>query len=94
MAKILIPTLLRQYTGKKDSVKLEGAAVGDLLNSLTGEYTELRRHLYSDEGRLRSFVNLYVNDEDTRYLNKEATPVKVGDTVPVVPSVAGGRRGN
>ena len=94
MAKILIPTPLRQYAGKNDSVELDGSTVGDLLNSLTGEYTELRRHLYSDEGKLRSFVNVYVNDEDIRYLDKEATPVKAEDTVSIVPSVAGGRRGN
>jgi molybdopterin converting factor small subunit len=94
MAKILIPTPLRQYAGKNDSVELDGSTVGDLLNSLTGEYTELRRHLYSDEGKLRSFVNVYVNDEDIRYLDKEATPVKAEDTVSIVPSIAGGRRGN
>ncbi len=94
MAKILIPTPLRQYAGKNDSVELDGSTVGDLLNSLTGEYTELRRHLYSDEGKLRSFVNVYVNDEDIRYLDKEATPVKADDTVSIVPSIAGGRRGN
>ena len=67
--------------------------MSDIIN-LTGEYTELRRHLYSDEGRLRSFVNVYVNDEDIRYLDKEATPVKAEDTVSIVPSIAGGRRGN
>lgn len=94
MAKILIPTPLRQYAGKNDSVELDGSTVGDLLNSLTGEYTELRRHLYSDEGKLRSFVNVYVNDEDIRYLDKEATPVKAEDTVSIVPSIAGGHRGN
>lgn len=94
MAKILIPTPLRQYAGKNDSVELDGSTVGDLLNSLTGEYTELRRHLYSDEGKLRSFVNVYVNDEDIRYLDKEATPVKADDTISIVPSIAGGRRGN
>ncbi len=94
MANILIPTPLRQYAGKNDSVELDGSTVGDLLNSLTGEYTELRRHLYSDEGKLRSFVNVYVNDEDIRYLDKEATPVKAEDTVSIVPSIAGGRRGN
>jgi adenylyltransferase/sulfurtransferase len=53
----------------------------------------LRRHLYNDEGKLRSFVNVYVNDEDIRYLNKEATPLKEGDTVSIVPSIAGGSAG-
>src|SRR5271163_4573128 len=93
MAKILIPTPLRQFAGKKDSVQLTGATVGEVLKSLTSEYEELRRHLYNDEGKLRSFVNVYVNDEDIRYLNKEATPVNEGDTVSIVPSIAGGSAG-
>ena len=90
MAKILIPTPLRQYVEKKDSVELPGATVGELLSALTSEYSDLRRHLYSDEGKLRSFVNVYVNDEDIRYLSKDATPIKEGDTVSIVPSIAGG----
>ena len=94
MAKILIPTPLRQFVEKKDSVNVKGATVGELLSNLTGEYSDLRRHLFSDEGKLRSFVNVYVNDEDIRYLSKDATPVTDADTVSIVPSIAGGRRGN
>jgi sulfur-carrier protein adenylyltransferase/sulfurtransferase len=93
MAKILIPTPLRQFADKQDSVQLAGSTVGEVLKSLTGQYAELRRHLYNDEGKLRSFVNVYVNDEDIRYLNKEATPLKDGDTVSIVPSIAGGSAG-
>jgi adenylyltransferase/sulfurtransferase len=93
MAKILIPTPLRQFADKKDSVQLTGSTVGEVLKSLTSEYADLRRHLYNDEGKLRSFVNVYVNDEDIRYLNKEATPLKDGDTVSIVPSIAGGSAG-
>jgi molybdopterin/thiamine biosynthesis adenylyltransferase/rhodanese-related sulfurtransferase/molybdopterin converting factor small subunit len=93
MAKILIPTPLRQYADKQDSVQLAGSTVGEVLKSLTGQYSELRRHLYNDEGKLRSFVNVYVNDEDIRYLNKEATPLADGDTVSIVPSIAGGSAG-
>src|SRR6202162_5946791 len=93
MAKILIPTPLRQYADKKDSVQLTGSTVGEVLKSLTSEYADLRRHLYNDEGKLRSFVNVYVNDEDIRYLNKEATPLNEGDTVSIVPSIAGGAAG-
>jgi sulfur-carrier protein adenylyltransferase/sulfurtransferase len=93
MAKILIPTPLRQFADKKDSVQLSGSTVGEVLKSLTSEYADLRRHLYNDEGKLRSFVNVYVNDEDIRYLNKEATPVAEGDTVSIVPSIAGGSAG-
>src|SRR5579862_9320966 len=93
MAKILIPTPLRQFADKKDSVQLTGATVGEVLKSLTSEYADLRRHLYNDEGKLRSFVNVYVNDEDIRYLKKEATPLNEGDTVSIVPSIAGGSAG-
>ncbi len=93
MAKILIPTPLRQYTAKQDSVQLPGATVGEVLQSLTSQFGDLRRHLYTDEGKLRSFVNVYVNDDDIRYLNKEATPLKEGDTVSIVPSIAGGSAG-
>src|SRR5271165_1532116 len=93
MAKILIPTPLRQFADKQDSVELPGSTVGEVLKSLTGQYADLRRHLYNDEGKLRSFVNVYVNDEDIRYLNKEATPLNDGDTVSIVPSIAGGSVG-
>src|SRR5450755_2954132 len=93
MAKILIPTPLRQYTGKQDTVELAGATVGEVLHSLTSQFGELRRHLYNDEGKLRSFVNVYVNDDDIRYLDKEATALKDGDTVSIVPSIAGGSAG-
>ena len=91
MAKILIPTPLRQFADKKDSVEVSGSTVGELLASLTSQYGDLKRHLFSDEGKLRSFVNVYVNDEDIRYMNKDATPVKDSDTVSIVPSIAGGR---
>jgi molybdopterin/thiamine biosynthesis adenylyltransferase/rhodanese-related sulfurtransferase/molybdopterin converting factor small subunit len=93
MAKVLIPTPLRQYAGKQDSVDLAGATVGEVLQSLTSQYADLRRHLYTDEGKLRSFVNVYVNDDDIRYLEKDATPLKNGDVVSIVPSIAGGSAG-
>ena len=93
MAKILIPTPLRQYTGKQDSVELAGATVGEVLQSLASQFGDLKRHIYTDEGKLRSFVNVYVNDDDIRYLEKEATPLKDGDTVSIVPSIAGGTAG-
>src|ERR1700686_4280926 len=93
MGKILIPPPLPQYAGKQDAVQLAGKTVGEVLHSLTSQYSDLRRHLYNDEGKLRSFVNVYVNDEDIRYLSKEATPLKDGDTVSIVPSIAGGSAG-
>src|SRR6266478_59336 len=90
MAKILIPTPLRPYTDKKDAVDADGATVGELLADLTAKHAGLKGHLYNDQGKLRSFVNIYVNDEDIRYLQKEQTPVSSGDTVSIIPSVAGG----
>jgi molybdopterin converting factor small subunit len=90
MAKILIPTALRQFTGGNDSVELGGASVGAALSELTTRFPDLRKNLYNDEGKLRSFVNVYVNDEDIRYLSKDATEVKDSDTISIVPSIAGG----
>ncbi|MBM3811649.1 MAG: MoaD/ThiS family protein [Acidimicrobiia bacterium] len=90
MAKVLIPTPLRQYVDKKDSVDVTGSTVGEVLTSLTTQYPDLRKNLYTDEGKLRSFVNIYVNDEDIRYMSKDATSVAEADTVTIVPSIAGG----
>ena len=88
--KVLIPTALRAYTESRDSVVVEGANVGDLLAALAARYGEMRRHLFDDAGKLRSFVNVYVNDEDFRYLQREQTPVAAADVVSIVPSIAGG----
>ena len=88
--KILIPTPLRAYTDKLDTVDVDGATVGEALAALTSQYAELKRHLYTDEGRLRNFVNIYLNDDDIRYLQREQTPLKAGDTLSIIPSVAGG----
>ena len=88
--KIFIPTPLRPFTNKQESVEVEGSTIGELLADLTKKYEGLRQHLYTDEGRLRSFVNIYINDEDIRYLDKERTQVRAGDTISIIPSVAGG----
>src|ERR1700735_2850297 len=90
MAKVLIPTPLRQYADKKDSVELNGSTVGEVLGALTAKFPDLRKQIFNDEGKLRSFVNVYLNDEDIRYLGKEATPVIPTDTLSIVPSIAGG----
>ncbi len=89
--KVMIPTALRPYAGKLASIEFSAETVGEALGYLTSEYAELRKHLYTDEGRIRSFVNVYVNDQDIRYLAKEHTRVKDGDTISIVPSIAGGR---
>ncbi len=90
MAKVLIPTPLRQFADKKDSVELDGATVAEVMTALTAQFPTLRKQLFTDEGKLRSFVNVYLNDEDIRYLQKDATAVKAGDTLSIVPSIAGG----
>jgi len=90
MAKVLIPTPLRQFAGKADSVQANGSTVGEVLSALTTQFPDLRKQLFNDEGKMRSFVNVYLNDEDIRYLQKDATPVASGDTVSIVPSIAGG----
>jgi molybdopterin/thiamine biosynthesis adenylyltransferase/rhodanese-related sulfurtransferase/molybdopterin converting factor small subunit len=93
MAKVLIPTPLRQYAEKKDTVELGGSTVGEVLGALTTQFPDLRKQIFNDEGKLRSFVNVYLNDEDIRYLKKDATPVATGDTLSIVPSIAGGTAG-
>lgn len=93
MPKVIIPTPLRQYAGKQEAIEVKAATVGELLNQLVTQYGDLRRHLYTDDGKLRSFINVYVNDEDIRYLEKESTVVKPNDVVSIVPSIAGGRAG-
>ncbi|HEX4772632.1 MAG TPA: molybdopterin-synthase adenylyltransferase MoeB [Bryobacteraceae bacterium] len=90
MAKILIPTALRQFTEQKDAVDVSGATVGEALTSLTAQYPNLRKNLFNDAGKLRSFVNVYVNDEDIRYLEKTETKVTSDTTLSIVPSIAGG----
>jgi molybdopterin converting factor small subunit len=90
MSKIHIPTPLRQYVGKQSTVDVKGATVAEAMNDLLAQHPELRRHLYADDGKLRAFVNLYLNDEDIRYLQKEATALKDGDNISIVPSIAGG----
>src|ERR1051325_11471592 len=90
MNTIHIPTPLRPFTDKREAVEVTGGTVGELLADLTKKYEGLRKHLYTDQGKLRNFVNVYLNDEDIRYLQKEDTPVKAGDSLSIVPSVAGG----
>ena len=91
MAKIHIPTPLRQYAGKQPAVDVKAATIGAALAELVAQHPDLRRHLYTDDGKLRAFVNIYLNDEDVRYLQKDATAVKDSDNISIVPSIAGGR---
>lgn len=88
--KVIIPTALRQYAGKKDVIEVEAKTVAEALSGLTAQYGDLRKHLYTEDGRLRSFVNVYLNEEDIRYLQKDQTPLHDQDVISIVPSIAGG----
>ena len=88
--KINVPTPLRPYAGGNAAVEVSGKNVSDALVSLTQQYPELKKQLFTDDGKLRAFVNVYVNDEDIRYLEKENTQLQAGDSISIVPSIAGG----
>jgi len=88
--KVLIPTPLRPHAGGKAAAEFSAKTVAEALHGLTTEYAELKKHLFTNEGKLRSFVNVYVNGEDIRYLAQENTPTKDGDIINIIPSIAGG----
>jgi molybdopterin converting factor small subunit len=90
--RVLIPTALRPFTSMRAAVEVEGPSLGELLQALVRAYPELRPHLYADDGRLRSYVNVYVNEDDFRTLQREETPLAPGDVVSLVPAIAGGMR--
>ena len=92
MPKILLPTPLRPFADGAATIDVGGSTVGDALSELVDRHPQLRKHLYDDAGKLRSFVNLYRNDEDVRYLGSLETEVGEGDTVSILPAVAGGSR--
>ena len=92
--KVMIPTPLRVYAGKRDSAEFSAATVGEALSGLT---SAIRRAAQASLHRRRQaarFVNVYLNDEDIRYLAKENTPTKDGDTISIIPSIAGGSSEN
>lgn len=92
-AVVRIPTPLRAYAAGQSEVAVSGTTVAAVLRDLTTRYPQLRRHLYDDHGRLRGFVNVFLNDEDVRCLDGEATAVAPGDTLTILPSIAGGAPG-
>jgi molybdopterin/thiamine biosynthesis adenylyltransferase/rhodanese-related sulfurtransferase/molybdopterin converting factor small subunit len=87
---VSIPTPLRGFTAGRDSVELQGETVGQVLDGLLAEHSGLKQHLLQEDGRVRSFVNLYLNETDIRQLSSTATRVKPGDVLTIVPSIAGG----
>ncbi len=90
MPRILLPTPLRPYAGGADSVEVRASSVAAALAELVARHPQLRKHLYDESGKVRSFVNLYRNDEDVRYLEREATRLTESDSLSIVPSIAGG----
>jgi adenylyltransferase/sulfurtransferase len=91
MPKIAIPTALRQYAGGASFVEVQGEVIGEALTSLITQYPDLKKHLFDAAGKLRSFVNIYVNDEDIRYQQQENTPIKDSDEISIIPAIAGGK---
>ena len=90
MATIRIPTPLRPYAGGNSTVSVDGTTVGEVLDNLATEHDGLRKHLF-DGTELRSFVNIFLNEEDVRYLDGAATAVADNDTLLIIPSIAGGK---
>jgi molybdopterin/thiamine biosynthesis adenylyltransferase/rhodanese-related sulfurtransferase/molybdopterin converting factor small subunit len=93
VAKILIPTALRQFTEQQDVIEVTGATVSEALSELTTRFPNIKKNLFNDQGKLRSFVNVYLNDEDIRYLDKVETKLEGNETLSIVPSIAGGATG-
>lgn len=88
---VRIPTPLQEFTQNQDAVELEGSNVKEVLGNLDAQFAGLRERLYGEDGKLRRFVNIYVNQEDIRFLKGEDTEVKAGDELSIVPAIAGGR---
>jgi len=87
---VIVPTPLRQYAGGQRSVSVEGATVGEALTALTAQYPDLGKQLFEGENKLRSFVNVYRNDDDVRYLEGMNTTLGDRDELSIIPAIAGG----
>ena len=90
MATIIIPTPLRKFTNQTARLNIRATHISGVVNELTTNFPELKRHLLDEQGRIRSFVNIFVGDEDIRNLQQEATPLKEDAVVSIVPAIAGG----
>jgi molybdopterin synthase sulfur carrier subunit len=88
--KVRIPSPLRNYTNGADVVETQGASVGEVLNSLKAQASGIETRLFKTPETLNRFVNVYLNDEDIRFLKNLDTPVKAGDEISIVPAIAGG----
>lgn len=90
MAQIIIPTPLRKFTANQAKFEAEGATVLEAILALTNSYGNLKQHLVDEEGKLRSFVRVYLGDEDINGLQKEATPIEKDSIISIIPAIAGG----
>ena len=89
--KVFLPTPLRPYAGGRSTVDVSGATVAEVMRALIAQHPELKSYIYSDDGNIRGFVNVYLNDEDVRYLpSKDNAPVTDADSLTIMPSIAGG----
>ena len=90
MATLRIPTPLRPYAEGQSEIKVQGATVGAALDDLVTRFPALKKHLFTEEDELRPFVNLFLGDEDVRHLQGVDTPLRDGDKLMIIPSIAGG----
>ncbi len=89
--KVRIPTPLQKYTNNKTEVSLEAANVRELIENLEKKFSGIKNRICDDNGGIRRFINIYVNEEDIRFLQMDATPLKDGDEISIIPAIAGGR---
>ena len=87
---VKLPTILRKHAGGEAKVSVEGATLAEVLKDLESRYPGITKNVVADDGGLHRFINVYVNDEDVRYLGSLETPITEGDTVSILPAVAGG----
>jgi MoaD family protein len=87
---VRIPTPLQKLTQNQTEVKVEGSSIRELIENLERDFPGIKARLYDEEGKLRRFINIYVNEEDIRFLKQDATPLKDGDEVSIIPAIAGG----
>ena len=92
--KVRIPTPLRKLTGDKSLVEVEGKNIGELIENLEKEFKGIKNRLCEEDGSLRRFINVYLNDEDIRFIKGKDTSIKDGDEVSIVPAIAGGQQSN
>jgi len=89
---ILVPAALRAYTDRQAEIEVKGGTVGEIIADLAAKHPDIRKHLYKDDANLRDFINVFIGDTNIKELNGLQTPVKDGDSVMLVPAIAGGKR--